>query len=78
MNPDWYGSSVVAYEAPPDSHVIGYAVWATSKEFAPYLCKALGRLWPPAADAYAWLNRMLPVPGGVRKYQVVELREVAR
>jgi hypothetical protein len=77
MIDDWYGSSVVTHEA-STTNIVGYAVWATSPEFAPYLCKDLGRLWPTAAAAYAWLDRMLPVPGGVWSYQVVKLEEVER
>ena len=76
MIDDWYGASIITDEPAPASKVIGYGVWATSAEFAPYLCKDLGKLWPTAEAAYAWLHRMLPVPGGVWSYQVVKLEEV--
>jgi hypothetical protein len=77
MNLDWYGDSLNK-PAPTASRVVGYGVWATSREMAPYLCKDLGRLWPTAAEARQWLDTMLPVPGGPWRYQIVELREVAR
>jgi hypothetical protein len=77
MNGDWYEPSVTTHE-PSAPRVVGYGVWATSREMAPYLCKDLGRLWPTAEAARAWLGTLLPVPGGHWTYTVVELREVVR
>jgi hypothetical protein len=77
MNTDWYGDSLNG-PASTTPRVVGYGVWATSREMAPYLCKDLGRLWPTAAAARQWLDTLRPVPGGHWTYQVVELREVVR